>query len=80
MPATTLWATPMRSGHRGRAIATMIAINPTTSSHADREIGQRLGAVQHVFGGDKAGAPEHDKNRRRRARGKVFKVFFHLRA
>ena len=47
--------------------------------HADGEIGQRLGVAQHVFGGDKAGAPEHDKNRRRRARGQFFKVFAHLR-
>jgi hypothetical protein len=39
--------------------------------HADREIGQRLGAGQHVFGSDEAGTPEHDKDRRRRARGKI---------
>ena len=39
--------------------------------HADREIGQRFRVVQDVFGGDEAGTPEHDKNRRRRARGKM---------
>jgi hypothetical protein len=36
--------------------------------HADREIGQRIGIVHHVFGGDEAGAPQHDENRRHRAR------------
>jgi len=51
---------------------------PDHQSHPDREIGQRLGIVQHVFGADKAGTPEHDKNRRRRARGKFFKVLMHL--
>jgi len=45
--------------------------------HADREIGQRLGISQHIFGGDKAGAPEHHKDRRRRARGKIFKALIH---
>ena len=30
--------------------------------------------MHEVFGGDEAGAPEHDKNRRRRARGQFFKV------
>ncbi len=44
--------------------------------HADGEIGQRLGVAQHVFGADEAGAPEHDENRRRRARGEIFKVSF----
>jgi hypothetical protein len=48
------------------------------AGHADREIGQRLGAVQHVFGADEAGAPEHDKDRRRRARGNFFEVASHL--
>src|SRR6266481_2931952 len=51
---------------------------PDHQSHPDREIGQRLGVVQHVFGADKAGTPEHDKNRRRRARGNPFKVLMHL--
>ncbi len=31
-PATMLWPTPDRSGHGGRAIATMTAISPTTSA------------------------------------------------
>jgi len=40
-----------------------------------------LGEDQHqVFGADKAGTPEHDKNRRRRPRGKNFKVLAHLAA
>ena len=56
----------------------MIAINPTTQRHADCKIGQRLGAVQHVLGADKSGAPEHDENRRRRARGNFFEVAGHL--
>jgi len=43
---------------------------PNHHRHADCEIGQRLGVVQDVFGSNKAGAPEHDKNRRRRARRK----------
>jgi len=47
--------------------------------HADREVGQRLGAVQHIFGGDKAGTPEHDENRRRAARAARFRnVTIHL--
>ena len=46
--------------------------------HADSEIGQRLGIVHDVFGGDETGTPEHDKNRRRRARGKIFNVMIHL--
>src|ERR1700722_17106086 len=46
--------------------------------HPDRQIGQRLGAAQRVFGGDKAGTPQHDKNRRRRARGKTLKITIHL--
>jgi hypothetical protein len=44
---------------------------PNHERHADREIGQRFGIVQDIFSGDKAGTPEHDKNRRRRARGKM---------
>src|SRR6266481_2004896 len=51
---------------------------PDHQSHPNREIGQRLGVVQHVFGADKTGTPEHDKNRRRRARGNLFKVLTHL--
>jgi hypothetical protein len=50
---------------------------PHHAGHADREIGQRLGAVEHVFGADEAGAPQHDKDRRRRARGKFFEVAGH---
>ncbi len=46
--------------------------------HADGEIGQRLGIVDDVFGADEAGTPEHDKNRRRRARGKFFNVLIHV--
>jgi hypothetical protein len=34
--------------------------------------------VQHVFGADKAGTPEHDEKRRRRARGKFRNVTIHL--
>src|SRR5882757_4338634 len=51
---------------------------PDHQSHPDREIGKRLGVVQHIFGADKAGTPEHDKNRRRRARGQFFEVSVHL--
>ena len=47
---------------------------PHHDRHADREIGQRLGVVEHVFGADEAGAPEHDEHRRRRARGRFFRV------
>jgi len=47
--------------------------------HADGQIGQRIGAVEHVFCCDEARAPEHNKNRRRRASGQSFKVFAHLR-
>ena len=39
--------------------------------HADGEIGQRIGIMYDIFGGDESGTPEHDKNRRRRARGKI---------
>jgi hypothetical protein len=34
--------------------------------------------VHDVFGGDETGTPEHDENRRRRARGKILKVMIHL--
>ena len=46
--------------------------------HADCEIGEGLGIVQHIFGADKAGAPEHDENRRRRARSKILEIMTHL--
>jgi hypothetical protein len=49
-----------------------------TMGHPDRETGQRVGIVHHVFGGDKTGTPQHDKYRRRRAFGKIFKVTVHL--
>ena len=51
---------------------------PHDQRHADREIGQRIGIVHDVFGGDKAGTPEHDKNRWRRARGQSVKFMIHL--
>jgi len=44
---------------------------PNHHRHADCKIGQRFRIMQDVFGGNKAGTPEHDKDRRRRARGKM---------
>jgi hypothetical protein len=44
---------------------------PNHYRHADRQIDQRFRILQDVFGSNKAGTPEHDKNRRRRARGKI---------
>jgi hypothetical protein len=43
---------------------------PNHHRHADCKIGQRFRIVQDVFGSNKAGTPEHDKDHRRRPRGK----------
>ena len=40
--------------------------------HTHREISERLGPIQHIFGADKAGAPKHHKDRRRSATGHRF--------
>jgi hypothetical protein len=46
--------------------------------HPNRQIGQRLGAPEHVFGADESSAPQHDENHRRRARRKSLKITIHL--
>ena len=78
MPATMLWPMPVPIRPFRPRDRDDDRHQPDHQGHADGEIGQRLGVVQHVFGADKAGAPEHDENRRRRARGKIFEIMIHL--
>jgi hypothetical protein len=81
----------MHQKSRDRAVGDAYAIRPLRPrdrdnnghqrhhhGHANREIAQRLGVIQRVFGGNKTGTPEHDKNRRRRARGKILEIMIHL--
>jgi len=83
---------PVHQNTRHRAMGDADAIGPSRprdhdnyrhqgdhQRHPDREIGQGVGIVHDVFRGDEAGAPQHDENRRRRARGKLFKITIHLR-
>jgi len=69
-----LWPMPTRSGHRGRNDDRHQSHH---ARHANGEIGERLGIVQHIFGTDEAGTPEHDENRRRRTRGSFLEVLVH---
>jgi|GEM_PF-2219496 len=47
--------------------------------HADRQIGQRFGAAEGVFGADEAGAPQHHKDRRGETSGRFLVALVHCR-
>jgi hypothetical protein len=73
-----LWPMPVRSGHFGARDRNDDRHQAHHERHADREVREGLRIPQHIFGADESSAPEHDENRRRRARGNFFEVAGHL--